>query len=523
MSDLPALTQKREMSQYITFKVGEELFGVNILCVDEIITPKPVTMIPRTPDYFLGILNLRGEVISIISLRARFELPLEKGEFNRIVVIQSGNMKLGLMVDEIHAITTLDEAEVQLSNRLVANERQQYLRGSYRLKEGGLLLLLDHDRLVAEEDFHLPEDLQPALAELHEAPNQVEPERKVPELFLIGFSIGEEHFSVESKNIEEIILMPEVTPVPQMSSFVEGIFQLRETVIPVVNLGQKLEVEGRDVWEESPVIIATIFGVRVGLIVDQITEVYIIKENEIHEPPINLNPGQQEQLKGVIKKKHGDKEDIIMLLILEKIFSLDEKELLQELDEQNEKALAEEVDLEEEVSILEFELKGERYAIPIIEASEIIVMREIVPVPKAPKTVEGVINLRGEVVTVVHLPRLVGNDEYEESLQTKILVVETDKEKAGLIVERVIGMRKERLSTFEPPSDLVRQRSNIFIRGMKKDEHSEDIIVLMDVQKTLYQAQNPQAGESEVIGLLGLQKELEDLALQEQTLLLGEK
>ena len=531
MSNLPATIEPsgEETSQFITFKVGEELFGVSILCVDEIITPKPVTAIPRTPDYFKGIINLRGDVISIISLRERFHLDLavqteEEAFFNRIVVIQAGGMKLGLLVDSINSILTLNEKNIQGSTKLISQDKQGYIRGSYKLNDASLLLMLDQEKLVNETDFQMIGDMIPALNDATEVQAAKEQEIRIRELFLVGFSIGEERFSIESAQVEEIVFLPETTPVPEMDSFVEGIFDLRGEMIPLIRLADKLDVQGNRANEDSPVIIAKVFGVKVGFLVDQITEVYIIKENEILDPPINLNPAQQDQLKGVVKKQIGEVEHIIMLLILNKMFDEEEQKLLKDLDAQNEKIEEEVEDLEEEIPMLEFELKGEKYSVPVLEASEIIPIRETVPVPKAPKYIEGVINLRGDVISIVHLPKLVGNHEFKsDPMMTKILIVETQKGKAGLIIEKVLSIKKHKLSSFEQPNSLVRHKNNIFIRGMKKDDNSEDILVLIDLEKTLYQAQNPETESKEVTGLLGLQAELEHLGEEEQLLLLNEK
>lgn len=517
MSNVPAVveTALEQTVQHITFYVGDEVFGVDIMCVEEIITPKKPTAIPRTPEYFLGIINLRGEVISILDMRRRFQMePKEIDENSRVIVIYSNGCKLGMLVDRISRIITLSTAQVQGASKFVSGEKQKYISGSYRTDDEEILLMLDHEALVDEEDFYIHQEVKAASD--HLTPAEETQFEVSPEIFLVGFSIGRERFAIESLQVEEIIQMPEITPVPEMDSFVEGIFHLRESVIPVIRLGERMLVKGKTEVQDCPVIIVRIEGIKVGLIVDMITEVYLIKENEITDPPITLNPKQLEQLRGVIKLEREDKTHIVMLLKLEKLFSFEETDHLKDLEESTNELVEEEEDREEEVPILEFMLAGEKYAIEVYHTNEIIPLREIVPVPKSPEFVRGVINLRGDVISVVDLPLLVENDGYQFTDDTKILIVDTGVETAGLIVEKVVGIRKVLLSTFEPPSELLSQRGNVFIRGMSKDEETDDIVVLMDITNTLAQAQGADASEGNSDALLGVAAELEQLQAEDQ-------
>ncbi|MDT8447025.1 MAG: chemotaxis protein CheW [bacterium] len=516
MSNVPAVVETAIESQVqqITFYVGEEVFGVDIMCVEEIITPKKPTAIPRTPAYFMGIINLRGEVISIIDMRRRFQMePKGQDEQSRVIVIYSQGCKLGMLVDSISRIVTLNNSSIQGASKFVSSEKQKYISGSYRLDDDEILLLLDHEALIDEEDFYIHHEVTAANEHL-KAKEEVVVEVS-PELFLVGFAIGRERFAIQSIQVEEIIQMPEITPVPEMDSFVEGIFHLRESVIPVIRLGQRMAVKSQKEIEEPPVIIVRIEGIKVGLIVDMITEVYLIKESEITEPPITLNAKQLDQLRGVIKLEREGKTQIVMLLKLEKLFSFEEQDQLKDLED-SQVEIEDEGEREEEVPILEFMLAGEKYAIEVATANEIIPVREVVPVPKSPEFIRGVINLRGDVISVVDLPLLVENVGYEFTPDTKILIVDTGAEVAGLVVEKVVGIRKVLLSTFEPPSELLSQRGNIFIRGMSKDVGSDDIVVLMDLNNTLIQAQGLGADGSGSDALLGVQAELEQLEAEER-------
>lgn len=129
----------------------------------------------------------------------------------------------------------------------------------------------------------------------------------------------------------------------------------------------------------------------------------------------------------------------------------------------------------EEVSIMDsqvvaFELAGVRYGIDIIHVSEIMRMVELTPVAEAEMSVEGIINLRGQVIPVVNLCRRLGIPERDITPDTRIVVAELDGKKAGLIVDRVLEVEPYILGELENPSGLG---ANItFLKGIiKKDEH----------------------------------------------------
>ena len=107
---------------------------------------------------------------------------------------------------------------------------------------------------------------------------------------------------------------------------------------------------------------------------------------------------------------------------------------------------------------------------------------------------------------------MVSNHGYQFDRYTKLLIVNTGSEVIGLIVERVLGIRKVNLNEFEPPSDILHQKGNIFIKGIGKDERTNDIVILMDVEKTLIQVQETDESES----LDAIHKELELLELEDE-------
>lgn len=103
-----------DTKQYIILKFDSEQYGIDITYIDNIVRLQHITRVPHTQPYFLGIINLRGEIIPVISLRRKFELP-EKENTNatRILIIKVDGNKIGILVDEVKEVVTLSDEDTE--------------------------------------------------------------------------------------------------------------------------------------------------------------------------------------------------------------------------------------------------------------------------------------------------------------------------------------------------------------------------------------------------------------------------
>lgn len=142
--------------QILTFRLGEETFGLDILRVKEIRGWSPVTRVPQAPPQVLGVLNLRGAIVPIIDLRVRFALP--SAEFTPVTVIivisvrmQDGSAKeCGLVVDSVSDVVDLTEGMRREAPQLAGSASVDYIE-SLATIDDGMLILLDADALVRGE------------------------------------------------------------------------------------------------------------------------------------------------------------------------------------------------------------------------------------------------------------------------------------------------------------------------------------------------------------------------------------
>lgn len=145
-----------ELLQLVTFSVGGEEFGVEILQVQEIIRMLEITKVPKAPSFVEGVINLRGKVIPIIDLRKRFGLePRGRDKNTRIIVIEIHTMVVGFIVDSVSEVLRLPASTVEPPPPVVAGLDSDYISAVGKL-EDRLLILLDLQRLLSnEEQLHL--------------------------------------------------------------------------------------------------------------------------------------------------------------------------------------------------------------------------------------------------------------------------------------------------------------------------------------------------------------------------------
>ncbi|EPR42331.1 CheW protein [Desulfovibrio sp. X2] len=144
--------QDAELLQLVTFSIGDEEFGVDILKVQEIIRTMEITKVPKAPEFVEGVINLRGKVIPIIDLRKRFGMETRAHDKNtRIIVIEINNMIVGFVVDSVSEVLRISADTVEPPPPVVAGVESEYIKGVGKLADR-LLIMLDLDRLLSREE-----------------------------------------------------------------------------------------------------------------------------------------------------------------------------------------------------------------------------------------------------------------------------------------------------------------------------------------------------------------------------------
>jgi len=154
--DLERERNMSESNQLVTFQLGEELYGVNIMDVKEIVRVQDVRAIPNAPMYVEGIFHLRSEIIPIINLHKRFHLKKaaisEEDELlTAFIILNIDGMKLGIIIDKVSRVVTIEKEEVQPPPQMVSGIGAEYIQGVVRQEEGYLIILNIRDLFNPKE------------------------------------------------------------------------------------------------------------------------------------------------------------------------------------------------------------------------------------------------------------------------------------------------------------------------------------------------------------------------------------
>lgn len=153
MSEPIMTNQENELLQLVTFGIGEEEFGIDILKVQEIIRIMDITKVPNAPPYVEGVINLRGKVIPVIDLRSRFGLDYHAHDSQtRIIVVDLHAMITGFVVDEVSEVLRIQSNTVEPPPPVVSGIESEYIKGVGKL-DNRLLILLDLDKLIPIEEL----------------------------------------------------------------------------------------------------------------------------------------------------------------------------------------------------------------------------------------------------------------------------------------------------------------------------------------------------------------------------------
>lgn len=154
--DIPDVIVEDEIQkeQYMTFKCSDEIYGISIKYVNEIIGLSQITKVPETQDYLIGLINLRGKIIPVIDVRIRFgKEPLEYNDRTCVIVIDVKSTVIGLVVDAIDEVAAFAENEITPPPSVsdLAMQAKKYVFGIGRVN-GEVKLLLDPDKLINDPE-----------------------------------------------------------------------------------------------------------------------------------------------------------------------------------------------------------------------------------------------------------------------------------------------------------------------------------------------------------------------------------
>lgn len=141
--------------QLVTFKIGRQMYGINIMFIQEVIIPEEITGIPNIPDFIEGVIDLRGTVIPIVDMRKRFQIT-DPDPVGRVLITELAGALIGLRVDEVGRVIHAEETGILQPPKMLSGLGARFVSAVYEMTEkqgGGHILLFDIEKLFGEGEF----------------------------------------------------------------------------------------------------------------------------------------------------------------------------------------------------------------------------------------------------------------------------------------------------------------------------------------------------------------------------------
>ncbi|WP_430783802.1 chemotaxis protein CheW [Actinoplanes sp. G11-F43] len=315
--------------ELVSFAVEGQEYALPIDQVQEIVqAPESVSHVPNAGSRVLGVIDLRGRLLPVVSMRRVFGLPVTPLEpQNRIVVVAIDGGVVGVVMDTVREVLRVPHELVAPLPGVVAGEgRKTEVESVCRLEDGKRLVsvlsvnrMFDSPEVRNEIEGYRQED---ELDMIEEPGDAVDDDGRGDEELFVVFRLDDEEYAVDVDAVQEIIRVPEaLIRVPKSFDFVEGLVNLRGTVLPVVDLRTRLGLGRTDRDERQRIVVLIIGGVRTGFIVDSVAEVARVGRNVL-EPAPELSAEQARVVSRVANLP--DQQRMLLLVQVEQLLAADQ-------------------------------------------------------------------------------------------------------------------------------------------------------------------------------------------------------
>lgn len=423
------------LQMFASFRLGDAELAISIVSLQEVVNyPEKITPVPLAPDYLVGLFNLRGVVTPIVDVAKLLGIDGDKSSTHKkIAIVLTDKVRIGLLFDSTSEILSVQEEDISIFEQPPSGNKS-VLRSVLKLNGGDRLVeVIDPVSLIKIEN--LPEILEQSR---HNVVGITKKNSKRCQC--ITFRSGVLEFGLQISAIREIIRMPEIKRSVLAVDYCIGMVNLRGLIIPILDFKKFLKIEGDDSvdMESKRIVILTLEHIHVGMLVDSVDSIVSFFEDEILPIPL-FHQEKMEMMRGLLPDQ---KNANVIFLNESKILSDAEvleitrghNSLYGRKDNQIQDRKAQAAQRQTYLSFrLEHMLSTRLGAIDEIAK----ISDDLVRPPGYPAFVVGMMNMRGEMVTVIDLRSYYGMKPASDSVDSRILVVKGQKAKFGLLVDSV--------------------------------------------------------------------------------------
>jgi purine-binding chemotaxis protein CheW len=426
--------------EVLSVRLGGDRFGLPVADVAEIIRPRAITRVPHGHASLLGVLNLRGRVLPVVSLAALLGRPLAAATAAARVVVLDRGAPVGVWVDSVVSLSHDSAARPVDMDALLHRE-----------------FAMQAPRPRAERREPLPAQ---AGAAAHET----------PDLALIGFALSGQEYALRLDEVAEVIALPaEVATLPRTDEAMLGVTALRGALLPLVSLRVLLGLPA-DGWDRSRarIVVTRIGGALVGLVVDSMSAILRVPADAVDQVPPVLTRGRGEaQIKAICRLEQGRR--LVSILSTARLFDSATEARIHAAASQESAQMPTTASAAATEQFVVFRLGDERYGLPIGAVDEVVRRPDqLTRVPGAPAFVEGVMNLRGQVVPVIDQRQRFALNGAEHGSGRRVVIVTIDGLRAGFVVDavsEVVSIPVSELQAAPPLADGTAMFDRVAIFG----------------------------------------------------------
>ncbi len=306
---------KEDELQLVSFDVANQKYAIAIENIQEIVqSPERMTAIPRSEDHVEGVITLRNRLLPVLSLRALFNMSSQQiDDKSRIVVVSKMNTSIGLLVDCVSEVLRISKSDVEPVPAIMsqAGNLTDISGICHQHNNKDTICILSVDSLFSnstvKEAINSMETVEKASGIEKEDEQKDEDEQMI-----VVFRLNDEEFGVPITSVQEIVRIPdELTHVPRTPSFVEGVINLRGSVLPVIDMRRKIGLSSIEKSDRQRIMVFLIGQARVGFIVDSVTEVLKVSKSCLEQSP-KISAEQSRLIRHVVNI--GDENRIIQIM-----------------------------------------------------------------------------------------------------------------------------------------------------------------------------------------------------------------
>ena len=482
--------------QFVTFNVAGEMFAVPMAPVQEIIRVPEVARLPLAPAALDGLSNLRGRVLPIVNLRRLFnteERPHD--DATRALVINLGQ-PLGFVVDRVASVVNVEPGEIEPVTSIASIVQADYLTGVINRAgadgQNQLMLVLDFARLVADQFSQVKAvGAVSQLAGDAGSTDDTSHAASADELRLVSFTVAAQEYAIDIANVQEIVQVPAaITAVPNTASHVLGLISLRQRLLPLVSLRSLFGLAAVDADEQHRIVVVALpGGAQVGLVTDTVKEVLSVPRSQAEAVPGVLSRDEQlGEFESICRLDNGKR--LVSIIAADKLLGMpairaaltatdsasadttpaDTANATDPEDTDMSRSASTATAADDDAQVVIFRLGAEEFGVPIMSVQEIVRVPEVLTrVPKTPRFVEGVINLRGTVLPVIDQRTRFGMEAIARNDRQRIMVYMLNGLRTGFIVDSVAEVLRIGRAQIERAPELGEEQGGLITQVAKLD------------------------------------------------------